>query len=193
MSEYQEISDVSEIDPDSLEDHSPEQVAQALFQGAPKDPCSNVILSYQEGTDLTSIFEILVTILLEGLNIFSGGIDEIELENFTSSHIIGVNPYFYSMGFKIFVEIGDEDDLNFYHEYHCRIILNNESHLKYFFVQNNINKNYHFLLNGYNLEKNQNKKYLNQIYAIFACNNKVYKIYFDRYIPPNLYQPEKLI
>ena len=106
---------MSNFDPSSanesdLVDCSPEMIAHQLFTKEPKDPCSHQIIAYDSGSDLTYIFEILITILLEGLNILTGGLTDADLSGFNQEHIIGLNPWFNSLGFKIIVTTKNEKD-----------------------------------------------------------------------------------
>ena len=81
-----------------LNDFSPEMIAYELFTKDAKAPCSHQILAYQDGGDLTYLFEILITVLLEGLNIFTGGLKDTDLNDFTKTHITSLNPWFQSIG-----------------------------------------------------------------------------------------------
>ena len=168
---------------------SPENIAQALFTQDPKPPCSHQILTYDEKTDnkkygdLTYIFEILITILMEGLDIFSGGLDKTDLNNFTEKHITNLNPWFNSIGFNINVETFTKDVKDIckdqYDNYYCKIMVRTKL-FETFFLMKNVSKNYHFLLNGKCIEENKNKQKINEISAVF-CNidDTIYKISFN--------------
>jgi len=179
------MSEGSAEDLDNLADFSPEMIAHEIFTKDPKDPCSHQILAYQDGADLTYIYEILITILVEGLNILTGGLREADLSDFTKSHITALNPWFQSLGFNINVEAYDETDKENYKEYYCRTLINNKLHETLFLMKNMPNKTYHFFLNGSFLDQNKSKTELKDIYGIFAANGFVYRISFEFYIPIN--------
>lgn len=167
---------------ENINDFSPEMIAQAIFTKDPKNPCSHQILALQEGTDLTYIFEILVTILLEGLNILTGDLKEADLSNFSVSFISSLNPWFNSLGFNINVRIENETEKELYQEYYCRTVINNELNETLFIIKNIQDKSYHFLLNGQYLDQNKAKTNLKDIFGIFNVNDDVYCITFDHYI-----------
>jgi len=167
------------VDVDSLANFSPEMIAHEIFTKDAKPPCSHQILAYQEGADMTYIYEILITILLEGLEIMTGGLKEVDLSNFTASHIIVLNPWFKSIGFDINVEAVDSSDKDSYNEYYCRAMVNDKLNETFFIMKNITHKPYHFLLNGPKLQDNKEKQHLNEIYGIFSNDDTVYKISFD--------------
>jgi len=152
-------------------EYTPEEIAEALFNQPPKEPFKYQILVGSQGTDQTLIFEILLTILLEGLNILSNGLNNFNLDDFNENYIYNLIPWFNSIGFDIKVNINSDIS-----NYYCRILINNKSHEYLFFNIKNLIKNYHFLLNG-NFISNNNE--LSNIYAIFKFKNKSYSIFFN--------------
>lgn len=183
-----------DIDLNELEDFSPEQIAEKLFTSEPKPPCSCSLVTEEEATlDLTWWFEILVIILLEGLNILTGNLSDANLDNLTTEHITLLNPWFQSLGFKIKVKSydkTDEDDKQFYSKYYCRVILRDKLQ-ETFFIMKNVSKNYHFVLNGSCLEENRQKTSISDLYMIFQNNVNVFKINFEFHYPD--IKPEKII
>lgn len=179
-----------EQDIDKLEDFSPERVAQDLFIYDPKLPLSYQIVAESKVTeDLTYLFEILIIIFLEGILILTDDLTNIDLNCLTKEHLTSLNPWFYSLGFKINVNSYFFDDEE-YKKYYCKILIK-DGLQKNFFLMKNINKKYHFIINGTNLQENKEKKYLKDIYGIFENDNNnnnkgmIFKISFDFYIPDN--------
>lgn len=172
-----------EVDVGSLANFSPEMIAHEIFTKDAKAPCSHQILAYQDGADMTYIYEILITILLEGLEIMTGGLKEVDLSSFTTSHITVLNPWFKSIGFDITVEEVESSDKDSYNEYYCRAVVNDKLNETFFIMKNITHKPYHFLLNGQNLQANKEKQQLNEIYGIFSNDDTVYKISFDFHTP----------
>lgn len=173
-------------DMNSFDKYSPEMIAREIFIKNPKDPCSYRIIPKQENIDLTYIFEILITILLEGLDILTNGLRNVDLTNFDSDHILSLNPWFNSLGFSISVDFYNDknnsgNDSREYEEYYCKTIINNRENNTFFIMKNIEAKSYHFFLNGKFLESNRKKESLNELYGIFTTNDKIYKISFDFY------------
>lgn len=174
----------TEINLDLLEDLSPEKIAEIIFNQQPTPPNSRQLIIYQEKeVDLIYLFEILITILMEGFEIFTNGFQSIDLRKFTIEHILSLNPWFHSIGFSISSNEYDKNDKNLYKDYYCKIIIRTQLYNS-FFIMKNINKKYHFLINGPYLEINKKKKKLKELYAIFLNDvlNKVFIIYFDTFI-----------
>lgn len=172
-----------DINPDELENLSPEGVARKIFTNEAKDPCSYMILAYQEGDDLTMIYEILLIILLEGIEIFTGGLDTADLSRLTKDHLTHFDSWFNSLGFKIFIEECDIEEKDKYLNHYCKVILNNKenNYYEHVFKSNKITKNYHFLLNGDTIEENRNKKKLKNIHSIILTKSKAFIVKFDFY------------
>lgn len=169
---------------DNLIDYSPKDIAEELFTREPDDPLTNQMLVEREGTDSTYIFEILITILLEGLDIFTKGIKDADLSQFSQVYITQLNPWFRSLGFDISVDCSTVEDS--FDGYYCRVVINNSSNSGLFILNNIEDQSYQFLLNGTCLEENRAKERLRDVFAIFEANGVVYKISFDFYIPPDL-------
>ena len=176
------ITALMDINSDNIHNYTPEEIAEILFNDDPKDPCTFQILGEQTTDNITYIFEILITILLEGLDSMTGGLDKIDLDLFSSDHIDTLNPWFHSMGFTIKINDYEMRELELVKKYYCRVGLNYGNDKK-IFEQKNINKNYHFFLNANAIDENSKKTMLKDIYAIFICGNNIYKISFDMYKP----------
>ena len=194
---------------DDLQDFTPKQIAQEIFSKQPAQACTNNMLIDQDLADPIYIFEILLTILVEGLeiftkNVFPGGLKEADLSNFSTENITQMNPWFHSLGFYIKVESElledlpevEGDSLSSYDseesensedvvisDHYCRVILNRDSYKGLFMINNTTDAPYHFLLNGVALDDNMNKQNLQDLQAAFEANGTMYKISFDFYIP----------
>lgn len=165
-------------------DVTPEQIAEALFSEDPKDPNSFQILARPDtnnAEDMTYIFEILVTIMLEGLEYLSGGdLNNFEIDDFNEDYIETLGPWFNSICFNVKVEVFDQSKMYKCKKYYCKTIIKNEQ-TEHIFKQNNIDKNYHFLLNGKYEEYNKNLIELKDLYTVFINKDKIYKISFNFY------------
>lgn len=166
---------------DDLNNRTPEELAQLIFSLEPQEEKSlriNLSENNDETMDTTYVFEVLITVLLEGLDIFTGGLKAADLTNFTDENITILDPWFRSLGFKLNV-YQVEDNINFvFNEYYCRIVLNRDLDESLFFINNVTHRAYHFLLNGGCLEENRKKENIDELYAVFNNSNKLYVISF---------------
>ena len=183
------------LEEELLEDFTPEAIAEALFNQEPKDALTCRIVTESEGMDATYIFELLITILLEGMEIIIGDLSKADLSNLTDMHISGLNPWFHSLGFFITVDTFDkneEDDEEEYDEYYCKVMIKSKLN-EVIFEHKNIDKNYHFLINGQYLKENKSKTNVKDLYGIFINNDTVFKINFQFYIPVVIANNTKLL
>ena len=150
---------------EDLIENSPQEIAEKIFNDQPKSPRTYQIISAQDINDVSIIFEILITIFLEGFKILVGSFKNIDLSNFTSDHIKQLDPWFASLGFKINVKEYCRDDYDKYSNYYCKIILNNDEWGPFFQLKN-INKDYHFLINQLYFKGNNFSK-LEDMFSVF--------------------------
>ncbi|ARF09412.1 hypothetical protein Indivirus_1_35 [Indivirus ILV1] len=178
---------MDEVNLDELDDFTPEAIADALFHQEPKDALSCRLVANPDEVDSIYLFELLVTILMEGMDIIVGDLSKIDLSGLSIEHITSLNPWFHSLGFLVRVDLLDKnDDTTDYDEYYCKIILKTKLH-EIIFEHNGIDKNYHFFINGSYLEDNEEKENLKELYAVFINNDDVFKISFDFYLPPTIH------
>ena len=129
------------------EPSSPYDIAQIVFSKEPGKPFTNQLWPDESllsnNDSVSTIFEVLITILMEGINIVSGGIDKIDATDFTVEHIIALQPWFSSFGIK--VNTLTQEECN---NYYCQVIFKNNGYDPLFEMKN-IDKNYHFLMSPY--------------------------------------------
>lgn len=160
---------------------SPEDIAQNLFSKDPEGKFTKQIFADVSNDDnvrdTSYLFEIAITILMEGINIVLGGLENLEPESLEPDHILALNPWFNSIRFKINVELVEKKDLFDYEDYYCKIILKNYGYGPLFDIKK-FKKDYHFLCNqkyreGCFIEN------LNDMFATFVREKDVFKISFD--------------
>ena len=66
----------TELDINKLKGQSPEEIAHEIFTKEPMPECSCQIVAADSNTDIPTIFEILVIILMEGLETLSGDLSQ---------------------------------------------------------------------------------------------------------------------
>ena len=182
--DYQVINE-TDVDIDNLSGKTPEQIAEALFSHEAKEACSHQILADADLAASTYIFEILITILVKGIEILSGDLNQADLNKLSEDHILGLNPWFHSIGFSVNVDsLVKNEDLELYEDYYCKILIRDKLH-ENFFEHRKYTNNYHFLLNGPFLNENEAREHVNDLCAVFIKeNNTVFRITFDFYKPP---------
>jgi hypothetical protein len=192
---YEDEDQNQEEEYEDLNGYSPERIAQAIFSKKPEPPLTQQLMldPTQADIDPSYIVEILMTVLLEGLDIFTGGLKEADLSNFNSQLITAMNPWFNSLGFNIKVATVDQEDKDLYEEFYCRAVLNRGSTQALFTINNVEDRSYHFLLNGTYLEMNRAKTNVSDLYGVFTEQDKAYLISFDFFIPPTDNSMNKLL
>lgn len=181
------MSEEDEVNLEELDDFTPEAIAEALFYQEPKDALTCRLVASENEVDSVYLFELLITILMEGIDIRMDDLSNVDLSGLSIEHITGLNPWFYSLGFSVHVDLLDKnDDVGEYEEYYCKVMVKTKLN-EVIFEHHNIDKNYHFFINGTYLNENQNKNDLRELYAVFINNDDVFKISFDFYLPPTLH------
>lgn len=164
---------------------NPIEIAETLFENDPKPECSICLISENEGTDTSMIFEILLSILLEGLDRTYQGLNNIDFNILTEDHIEALNPWFRSLGYNIRATIHDKEDIVFYDKYYCRIIIRTPIDEGYFFMKG-LDTNYHFVLNGNHYEEVKKCPILKDYYCIYQFGDKFLSVSFDVWLPSNM-------
>jgi len=165
-------------DHSDLKEMTTEDVAQILFSDLPRDPNTIQIISDQIEMDISMIFEMMITIFMEGLKKITDDFQNDIIRNFTEDDLLKLNPWFYSTGFKLNVASWQKPtDEKFINRY-CKIILKEGDYCDFLQISK-IDKSYHFLLNG---SFDGNHKKLSDIFALFETKNTIYEISFDYHI-----------
>lgn len=158
---------------------SPQDIAKKIFTEEPKKPLTNVI-GVENSPDMSFVYEILLNILLEGLDLVTEDLNNYDYDNFNEKSILFFNPWFYSMGFTICVKKYHKSEIDKYKDYYCKTITKNKEYENYF-IMKNLNNNYHFMINPKYMNS-CNKKTLEEFHTVFQVNNDIYKIWFTDYV-----------
>lgn len=183
---YEDNYQSSILDTNDLQSKTPQQIASYIFNSEAKDPCTIQIIADEDHLDISYIFEILISILMEGFQILNNDLYSLDLDNLTEESFEDLNPWFKSIGFKIRCNkypLDDEDYKELYDKYYCNIVINNPLN-EVIFIAKNIKEPFHFFLNGDSMQKYENETQLCNFYAIIKSSNNVYKINFDFYQLP---------
>lgn len=166
-----------EIYDENVEELTPEQIAKYLFTQEPKDKVSYGIVYDEESGNPEYVFEILITICLEGLEIMNGGnLSQVNLNLVSAQVIESMNPWFKSMRIKIKcdeLEYNKENKSKFSNNY-CNIYIRDRLYEEWFKIKK-ISGNYRFTLNGNYSPQDK----LRDIYAKYIYKNKIFIISFD--------------
>lgn len=165
-------------DKNDLCDYSPLHIAQTIFNKPYQPPKSYCILNYDENSNVSIMFEILLTIYMEGINILLNGWNNLNLDELSEDLLFTPNPWFNSLGFKLNIfEINKNlTDFDFYKNYYCKIKLKLDEPV--FFEMKNIDNDYHFVINGDFYHENKNENNIENLFAIYIYKNKIYQIQF---------------
>ena len=159
-------------------EYSPESIARLIFSSTAKEKCSCQLFSDND-INCIDLFEILLTIFMEGLEHFCTDLSKFNINDLTLDNLNYLNPWFESIGFTIKTYEYSINDKESYDEHYCKILIRDKLY-NVFFVMKSLNKNYHFLLNGDKLAYNKTKNNICDLYSIFVNNNIVFKIKFER-------------
>lgn len=163
---------------ENIEELTPEQIAERLFTQEPKNKVSYMpYMTDEESDPLEYIFEILITICLEGLEIRNGGnLSQVNLDLVSAQVIESLNPWFRSMKIKIKCDEFEynEENKSKYGNNYCNIYIRDRLYEEWFKIRK-INGNYRFTLNGNYLPQDN----LRDIYAKYIYKNKIFIISFD--------------
>jgi len=170
-------NDIDKINPNDMEDFSPEQIAHTLFNQNPKEPCSCQIGTFDPDANMTYIFEILLIILMEGFSVLTGGLSDVNLDQLTEDHFSMMSPWFKSLGFDIRVTLYDIQEKELYGKYYCKTMVKSPTTSAFFDIRK-IQKPYHFLLNGDCLNEYQSCTDLEKLHTVFIHGNNVFAISF---------------
>lgn len=168
-----------------MEGTLPEDIARRVFSESPVEQKSYQLYcdadEENKSIDSIDIFEIFMTILVEGIFIRCGGdVTKEILNSFNSDTILSLNPWLHSLGYAVNVTEIPKENTSEYENYYCNIIFRKEpSWSGYFDLHaNDIKKDYHYIFGGNSPYIHNEKCTLNNLYAIYGKKNMIYKISF---------------
>lgn len=172
-----EIDYIDEIDDKAIEcDYI--DIAKTLFNKSADSPCTKQILFENSGCDTSSVFELLLNIFMEGIMILYDNLNNFDLKDFKEDHVLKLQPWINSIGFKISINKIGIDDLVAYTDYYCKIATRNHEQYKMYFDDDV--KKYVLLLNP--IYSKECKIYnLSDFYTLLIINDNVYIIKFNLY------------
>jgi len=173
---------MEEINENDLPEYSPRDIILNIFTKEAGAPGTNQMLVSQDDLkvdDITYIYEILISILLEAVDCAVSSLKNYDFTNFSEELLLYFSPWFHSLGFNLYVHKYDLEYKDLYDNYYCKILINNScTGEESFFDLNSItDRSYYFLLNGGFIKKNS----LKDIFSIFRFNSSIYTVYFDLY------------
>lgn len=169
-----------------LDGQSPEDIAEQVFTQPPQPEktvqlyCESAI---KDGKiDAIDIFEIFLTMLMEGILIRYSPVTAETLKYFNEESLDKLRPWLRSMGFDIKVETYpvkcDDSVKKEFNKQYCKAILKCDPSWNAWFEMKNIEKNYHFILGNKSPIIKGKKGTMDNLYCIFINNNITYKIAF---------------
>lgn len=153
------------------------ELASVIFNNPPLEPNSCSLLNDNDDTDPSYVFEMLITIYMEGMMVIYNDLENVNFDMINKEHLESIKPWLLSFGINLTIKEDYDDD------YYCKIIINGDPKYKYYFTIHNTNK-YHFFFNNKFFDGTGYKyptKRLNEITAIFICD-KTYTLQFMQFV-----------
>lgn len=158
-----------------------ENLAIQIFNQPPQSPKSQQIIIHQviedTNTSMIDIFEVFITILMEGMMIVYLHPTWEQVKLLQIEHLLNLQPWLRSLGFKLIAT--QHDNISDVSNYYCKVILQCDPDWNTYFKIKNINKEYYFMLGNRSPYIKQTSINLKTLYGIFICDGKIYKISFD--------------
>lgn len=168
-----------------MEKTLPEDIAKLVFSEQPTEQKSYQLYceadEENKSIDSIDIFEIFMTILVEGIFIRCGGnVSKEILDSFDSNTVLSLNPWLHSLGYSVVVEEIPKENVPEYENYYCNIIFRKDPSWNGYFSLHptEIKKDYHYIFGGNSPYIHSEKCTLNNLYAIHGKKNMIYKISF---------------
>jgi hypothetical protein len=159
----------------------PNEIAKIVFSSEPSPP-KTFDLCCQEihtQTEMIDIFEIFLTILLEGI-LMKYPITADSIKHLTPETITNLQPWLNSMGFNVDVAVVSQSDTELYEEYYCKVILREDpAWSTYFELHENITEDYHFIFGGESPYFSNEECTLENLFSIFVFQNRIFKMSFS--------------
>lgn len=163
----------------------PVDIANIIFSQEPQQSKTYQLFCSENnndgnGSSVIDIFEIFLTIMIEGINVRCGG--SISKEAFMAcdeNTILSLQPWLNSLGYRVNVSTIPKENKPDYETFYCQIALSADPVWKLYFEMKQFLTNYQFILGDKSpFYLNQNC-FLQNLYAVLIKNNVVYKISFD--------------
>ena len=147
-------------------------IANHIFSHDPQPIGSIQLVATYTEMDTEFIYEVLLTILMEGFKLMVESIEEVSVENCSADHIILLGQWIQSLGFDLIVEECAGTTNNYY----CKVLLNNQQNTAFFYHKKITDKQYHFILNS--TQTNDDHFDINEIVTIIPFPDRYIKIQF---------------
>jgi hypothetical protein len=162
----------------------PYDVAEIVFNNPPGEPSSyQLYCETDTGSKVAplDLFEIFLTIMMEGMFIINKIITPDTLKLFDENTIILLRPWLHSLGYNVNIEAIPKQDTCRYDTYYCKVILRADPSWNQYFElhENELTRDYHCIFGGNSPYIKQGECSFDNLFAIFTLNNMVYKISFN--------------
>lgn len=172
---------------DELPETSLHDLATIIFTSPANPPNSQQVLIQQvieyETNQIIDVFEIFLTLLVEGLMIIHQNPTWNTVKLFNEEVLLNLNPWLKSLGFVVHVQTLDrKNDRDQYNNYYCKVLLNCDPEWSMYFKMKNIVLPYTFIFGANSPYITHTPINLTTLFAIFICDDNVYKITFSYHI-----------
>ncbi len=159
----------------SIEEATVESIAKLLFSDRPKNIGQYQLFPSESDPEL--LFEILLTLFMEGIMILNNNLEEIDFNSIDSSilhkKMCDLEEWFRTISYDLFIDKIDRDNRD--NNHYCKILLKSTD--SSYFVMKNIDKSYTFIING---DTDTSLSRLEDYKALFISNNTAYRIWFSK-------------
>lgn len=126
---------------------TPKMIANHLFSNEPGPIGSIQLTANEDEMDTGFIYEVLLTVVAEGLMMMADNVEDVTRDNISADHIEVLNQWINVLGFNVEVatEEGNPTD------YYCNVMLRNSENENYFVFQK-LKEDYHFLRSASSVE-----------------------------------------
>lgn len=149
---------------------SPIHIADFMFHKKPDDVTEIGLILDDEYT-VTDLFEILLIIFMEGINILYDLKNVSDLSVISKDHLLYLNHWFNKLKVKIHITVVNKEEKI---DPYCQILLNKDKYIQ-FFTKFNIKDEYHIVRNNKFEFKNEIQDYK----SIFIVSDKIFIISFE--------------
>jgi hypothetical protein len=161
---------------------TPIEIANIVFSSPPAESKVYQLYCDDDDANVLDIFEIFMTIMMEGILIRCGGtITRDIFYAFDENTLNSLQPWLQSMGYKIHVDAIPYSNVKDYEQFYCQIALKEDPKWKLFFEMNEkrIDKNYHFIFGDKSPYSRNEELTLQNLFAIITKRDSVFKVSFS--------------
>lgn len=155
----------------------PEDIADIVFHADPTEPNRYSLVC--DDVEPIELFEIFLTIMMEGVIIKNSPITYDKYMLFTPEVVEKLNPWLRSLGYQANITTLTRTNIEEYNKFYSKIIMKCDPSWITFFKLHHIEKDYHFVISQLSPYVQDEYCDLTNLYAVLIVKDTVYKITFS--------------